>query len=47
VKENNKYEASLSGEPVYEYIFVTPTTLNISTYNLLSGEVIDEVEIVR
>jgi hypothetical protein len=47
VKENNKYEASLSGEPVYEYILVTPTTLNISTYNLLSGEVIDEVEIVR
>jgi hypothetical protein len=47
VKENNKYEASLSGEPVYEYIFVTPTILNISTYNLLSGEVIDEVEIVR
>ena len=47
VKENNKYEASLSGEPVYEYILVTPTTLNISTYNLHSGEIIDDVEIVR
>lgn len=47
VKEKTKYEASLSGEPVYEYILVTPTTLNISTYNLHSGEVIDEVEIVR
>ena len=47
VKEKTKYETSLSGEPVYEYILVTPTTLNISTYNLHSGEVIDDVEIVR
>ena len=45
VKEK-KYEASLSGEPVYEHIFVTPTTLHISTHNLYSGEVIDKVEII-
>ena len=47
VKLKTKYEASLSGEPVYEYIFVTPTILHISTHNLQSGEMIDEVEIVR
>ena len=47
VKENNKYEASLSGEPVYEYLFVTPSSLSIKTYNLNSGEVIDFVEVVR
>ena len=47
VKENTIYEASFSGSPVYEYLFVTPTTLRISTYNLQSGEVIDEIEIVN
>jgi hypothetical protein len=47
VKENNQYEASLAGEPVYEYIFVTPTTLQISTYNIYSGELIDKVEIIH
>ena len=47
VKENNKYEASLSGEPVYEHIFVTPNTLHISTYIIHSGERIDNVEIIR
>ena len=47
VKENNKYEASLSGEPVYEYLFVTPSSLSIKTYNLNSGEVIDFVKVVR
>lgn len=47
VKENNKYEASLSGEPVYEHIFVTPNTLHISTYTIHSGERIDNVEIIR
>lgn len=47
VKENKKYEASLSGEPVYEYIFVTPNTLHISTYTIHSGERIDNVEIIR
>ena len=47
VKENNKYEASLFGEPVYEHIFVTPNTLHISTYTIHSGERIDNVEIIR
>lgn len=47
VKENKKYEASLSGEPVYEHIFVTPNTLHISTYTIHSGERIDNVEIIR
>jgi predicted phosphodiesterase len=47
VKENNKYEASLSGEPVYEYVSVTPDTLHIYTYHLLTGEVIDEVRVVQ
>ena len=47
VKENNKYEASLSGEPVYEYVSVTPDTLYIYTYHLLTGEVIDEVRVVQ
>lgn len=47
VKENKKYEASLSGEPVYEHIFVTPNTLHISTYTIHSGKRIDNVEIIR
>ena len=47
VKENPKYKASFSGEPVYEYIIVTPNSLSITTKHLTSGEVIDEVEIVR
>ena len=47
VKENKKYEASLSGEPVYEHIFVTPNTLHIFTYTIHSGERIDNVEIIR
>ncbi len=47
VKENNKYEASLAGEPVYEYIFVTPNSLQISTYNIYSSELIDKVEIIH
>jgi hypothetical protein len=47
VKENPKYEASLTGEPVYEYIFVTPTTIHISTYTFHLGDMIDKVEIIR
>ena len=47
VKENNKYEASLAGEPVYEYIFVTPSSLQISTYSIYSSELIDKVEIIH
>ena len=45
VKENNKYEASFSGEPVYEHIFITPTSLSVHTYNLNSGVEIDKIEI--
>ncbi|MBR5855160.1 MAG: metallophosphoesterase [Paludibacteraceae bacterium] len=47
VKANNTYEASLSGKPVYEHIFITPTSLSIKTYNLHSYEIIDKVEIIR
>ena len=47
VKENHKYEASLSGEPVYEYIVVTPLGLHIATYKTHTGEKIDSMEILR
>ena len=45
VKEKVNYECSFSGEPVYEYVVVTKDTLSIYTYNLHSGELIDEVKI--
>ena len=47
VKENKKYEVSLSGEPVYEYILVTPDTLYIYTRHFITGELIDEVKVVQ
>lgn len=47
VKENRKYEASFSGEPVYEYIIASPDTLYIYTRHLITGEVIDEVKVVQ
>jgi predicted phosphodiesterase len=47
VKENKQYEASLAGEPVYEHIHITPTSLSIHTFHLHSGEGIDSVEIIR
>ena len=47
IKARGQYEASLSGEAVYEYIFATPTTLRISTHSILSGELIDRVDITR
>lgn len=46
-KENRKYECAFSGEPVYEYIVVTPQRMHIYTLNLTSGEKIDEVTIDR
>ena len=46
IKTNIAYEASFSGEPVYEHLYITPSSLFIKTYNLHAGEVIDEVEIV-
>ena len=45
VKEKVNYECSFSGEPVYEYVVVTKDTLSIHTYNLHSGELIDEVKV--
>ena len=45
VKEKVNYEYSFSGEPVYEYVVVTKDTLRIHTYNLHSGELIDEVKV--
>ena len=45
VKEKVNYEYSFSGEPVYEYVVVTKDTLSIHTYNLHSGELIDEVKV--
>lgn len=47
VKKNEKYDYSFSGEPVYEYVFITPNTLSIYTYKLYSGELIDDVIISR
>ncbi|MEE0922601.1 MAG: metallophosphoesterase [Paludibacteraceae bacterium] len=47
VKAHHTYEASLAGEAIYEYIFATPTTLRISTHSILSGELIDQVDITR
>ncbi len=46
-KKKPNYECSLSGEPVYEHIIITPDTLYIQTYNLTSGDVIDAVHVVR
>ena len=45
VKEKVNYECFFSGEPVYEYVVVTKDTLSIHTYNLHSGELIDEVKV--
>ena len=45
IKENYQYEALLYGEQVYEYIFITPTSLSVYTYNLNSGIEIDKIVI--
>lgn len=45
IKQCYNYDASFSGEAVYEYITVTPDTLLITTYLLHSGEQIDKVVI--
>lgn len=47
VKSKVEYDASFSGEPVYQYISVNPSTLTIQTYKLKSFELIDEVRIER
>ena len=47
VKSKVEYDASFSGEPVYQYITVTPSTLHIRTYKFASFELIDEVRIER
>jgi predicted phosphodiesterase len=47
VKENAIYEASFSGETVYEYLYLTPENLSIRTYKVNSGEMIDEVVVLN
>ena len=47
VKENREYEASFADGPVYEYITVSPNVLYIYTRHLITGELIDEVRIVK
>jgi hypothetical protein len=47
VKENREYEASFADGPVYEYITVSPNALYIDTRHLITGELIDEVRIVK
>ena len=47
VKSKIDYDASFSGEPVYQYITVTPSTLHVRTYKFTSFELIDEVKLGR
>lgn len=47
IKANGKYDSSFAGIPMYEYLLVTPISLHLSTYNLHSGELLDEVVITR
>ena len=47
IKENTRYDYSFSGEPVYEYVQITSNTLHIGTYKMHSGELLDEVKILR
>ncbi len=46
VKDKVRYDSSFFGEPVYHHITVTPTTLVISTYNLDSKDLIDQVQLL-
>ncbi len=47
VKKNSKYDSAYSGEPVYEYVQITPNALNVRTYKIHSGELLDEVGIYK
>lgn len=47
IKENMRYDYSFSGESVYEHISIQPDLLRISTYQLSSGKLLDEVLIHR
>ncbi len=47
IKTNDRYDCSLSGESVYEYVRITPNKLTIHTYKISSGERIDEIGILR
>lgn len=47
IKDNNKFESAFSGKPVYEYIQVTSQKISIYTYQLESGELVDECLISR
>ena len=46
-KDKSNYDCVYTGNPVYEYIQVNSDTLNIRTYELKSGNLIDEIEIVN
>ena len=46
-KDKSNYDCVYTGNPVYEYIQVKSDTLNIRTYELKSGNLIDEIEIVN
>lgn len=47
IKENTRYDYSFSGESVYEHISIQPDLLRISTYQLSSEKLLDEVLIHR
>ena len=47
IKENTRYDYSFSGEPVYEYVQITSNAVHIGTYKMHSGELLDEVKILR
>ena len=46
-KDKSNYDCVYTGNPVYEYIQVNSDTLNIRTYELKSGNLIDEIKIVN
>lgn len=46
-KENRHNECVSSGRGVYEYIYLTPDTMDVQTYFVDNGELLDEVKIAR
>ena len=47
IKENGNFDSSFSGEAVYEYVQITSDALNVRTYKLHSGELLDEINIYK
>lgn len=47
IKSNVKYDASFSGEPVYEYITIDSTNLHIQTVGVNTAYLIDELNLSR